>query len=52
MTWTPEQQDMIAKRANRVMAREQDRCAFKHFIKIAIDELCAEGEIPPAKEPQ
>lgn len=36
---------LIAERANEIMLREQDRCAFEHFVKMAIKELITEGKI-------
>lgn len=40
---TKGQEDLVAERANRIMLREQDRCAFEIYVQMAIKELEAEG---------
>lgn len=37
---------IIADRANKIMQREQDRCGFEHFVRLAVSELVSEGAIP------
>lgn len=40
---TKSQEDRIAARANLIMRRERDYCAFEVYVKMAISELTPAG---------